>query len=178
MNLIKIVIVIIFITINFPSFAEHAAVEKECEALFVQNARSVSVDKNTFTLKGVGPTVIYFCDRPVRMAGHLSLKEFMDSWTQDNDNFSDNPPNAVLSVIDGDEMLDVVVELTQQPKLNGDELTYTFNVIDGEGPKAGGASSLFIDVIGRPATPMSVAGVHRRHVRRAVRRCAAGVTCY
>jgi hypothetical protein len=32
-------------------------------------------------------------------------------------------------------------------------------------------------VIGRPATPGSVAGVHRRHARRAVRRCAAGVTC-
>jgi hypothetical protein len=33
-------------------------------------------------------------------------------------------------------------------------------------------------VIGRPLTPGSVAGVHRRHTRRAVRRCAAGVTCY
>jgi hypothetical protein len=39
--------------------------------------------------------------------------------------------------------------------------------------------------VGRPATPGSVAGVHRRqtrrvvrHSRRAVRRCAAGVTCY
>ena len=31
--------------------------------------------------------------------------------------------------------------------------------------------------IGRPATPGSVAGVHRRHERRAVRRCAVGVTC-
>lgn len=31
--------------------------------------------------------------------------------------------------------------------------------------------------IGRPATPGSVAGVHRRVDRRAVRRCAAGVTC-
>lgn len=170
----RLIIAFIFITINCPSFAE----QQECEALFVQNARSVSVDKNTFTLKGVGPTVIYFCDRPVRMAGHLSLKEFMDSWTQEKNNFSDNPPNAVLSVIDGNEMLDVVVELTQQPIHNGDELTYTFNVIDGEMPKAEGASSLFIDVIGRPATPMSVAGVHRRHVRRAVRRCAVGVTCY
>lgn len=175
MKTTRLIIAFIFITINSPLFAE----QQECEALFVQNARSVSVDKNTFTLKGVGPTVIYFCDRPVRMAGHLSLKEFMDSWTQRKDNFSDNPPNAVLSVIDdGDEMLDVVVELTQQPKLNGDELIYTFKVINGEVPKAGGASSLFIDVIGRPATPMSVAGVHRRHVRRVVRSCAAGVTCY
>jgi len=32
-------------------------------------------------------------------------------------------------------------------------------------------------VVGRPATPGSVAGVNRRHTRRAVRRCAAGVTC-
>jgi len=31
--------------------------------------------------------------------------------------------------------------------------------------------------IGRPLTPGSVAGVNRRHDRRAVRRCAAGVTC-
>jgi hypothetical protein len=32
-------------------------------------------------------------------------------------------------------------------------------------------------VVGRPATPGSVAGVNRRHTRRAVRRCAAGMTC-
>jgi hypothetical protein len=32
-------------------------------------------------------------------------------------------------------------------------------------------------VVGRPATPGSVAGVDRRHTRRAVRRCAAGMTC-
>jgi hypothetical protein len=32
-------------------------------------------------------------------------------------------------------------------------------------------------VVGRPATPGSVAGVNRRHTRRAVRRCASGMTC-
>jgi hypothetical protein len=31
--------------------------------------------------------------------------------------------------------------------------------------------------VGRPLTPGSVAGVARRHTRRAVRRCVAGVTC-
>jgi len=31
--------------------------------------------------------------------------------------------------------------------------------------------------VGRPLTPVSVAGVARRTSRRAVRRCAAGVTC-
>jgi hypothetical protein len=32
--------------------------------------------------------------------------------------------------------------------------------------------------VGRPATPASAAGVARRTTRRAVRHCAAGVTCY
>jgi hypothetical protein len=31
--------------------------------------------------------------------------------------------------------------------------------------------------VGRPGTPASVAGVARRSTRRAVRHCAAGVTC-
>jgi hypothetical protein len=31
--------------------------------------------------------------------------------------------------------------------------------------------------VGRPATPASAAGVARRTTRRAVRHCAAGVTC-
>jgi len=38
---------------------------------------------------------------------------------------------------------------------------------DGEMP-AGGEAALFIDIIGRPLSPVSVAGVHRRD-RRAVR---------
>jgi len=32
--------------------------------------------------------------------------------------------------------------------------------------------------VGRPPTPGSVAGVARRTTRRAVRHCAAGITCY
>jgi len=32
--------------------------------------------------------------------------------------------------------------------------------------------------VGHPGTPRSVAGVARRGTRRAVRRCAYGVTCY
>jgi hypothetical protein len=31
--------------------------------------------------------------------------------------------------------------------------------------------------VGRPGTPASVAGVARRSTRRAVRHCAAGITC-
>jgi len=41
------------------------------------------------------------------------------------------------------------------------------DILDGEMPASGSASSLFIDMIYHPATPVSVAGVHRRTRRRA-----------
>ena len=44
-------------------------------------------------------------------------------------------------------------------------MTYGIRILQGEAPKSGGPSSLFIYTIGRPLTPMSIAGVHRRHRR-------------
>ena len=38
--------------------------EETCNALFVHSAKSVSIDADTLTMKGISPTVIYFCDRP------------------------------------------------------------------------------------------------------------------
>jgi hypothetical protein len=51
--------------------------------------------------------------------------------------------------------------------LSGDTLTYDVRVLEGNLPSTGGAASLFIDIIGRPLTPMSFAGVARRSARRA-----------
>jgi hypothetical protein len=150
-----------------------------CNALFVHSAQDVTMDADTLTMKGASPTVIFFCDRPERFAGHLSVENFLNSVTQGKDSFAEDPPNAVVSILSGDEVVDVVVTLSKKPTVNGDELVYSdIEIIEGELPKTGGAGSVFIDVIGRPMSPGSVAGVHRRHRRRAMRRCAAGVTCY
>ena len=78
------------------------------------------------------------------------------------------PPNAVLSIFQPDHVQDVVVVLSH-PELNGADLTYGVEILDGEMPATGGEAALFIDVIGRPLSPVSVAGVHRRD-RRAGRR--------
>ena len=58
----------------------------------------------------------------------------------------------------------------KDPKLSDGNLSYTVAVIDGKAPLFGGASSLFINVVGRPLTPVSVAGVARRSARRTARR--------
>lgn len=144
---------------------------KSVEYLFVQTAHSISSADNTLTLHGVGPSTLFFSDRPERITGHGATEEWVKTWSEGDDSFASNPPNAVLSVLDGEEIDDVVVVL-MDPRLSGSKLNYTVRILDGQLPASGGASSLFIDVIGRPLTPVSVAGVHRRRRRRVIRRNA------
>jgi len=178
-SMIKSILAMLVMTIIAAMPARAETPEEVCQALFVHNAQHVSMSGTTITMAGASPIVIYFCDRPVRMAGHLSIAEFISSVSKGGDSFAKNPPNAVLSIIDGSEFFDVVVELAKAPRVDGDTLTFTdVRIVEGEVPTVEGMGSLFIDVIGRPLSPMSIAGVHRRHVRRAVRRCAAGLTCY
>jgi hypothetical protein len=174
--------VVLFLALTALALATAASSEEAddtCNALFVHNAESVSIQGDTLTMKGISPTVIYFCDRPQRFAGHLTVENFLSSVSKGKDSFAEDPPNAVVSIANGDEFVDVVVTLNCKPVLNGDQLVYSgIQVIEGDLPNSAGPGSIFIDVIGRPMSPGSVAGVHRRHRRRAMRRCAAGVTCY
>ena len=148
---------------------EQTAQADEIEALFVQSAGGMAYHDGRLTLNGVAPTTLMFSDRPQRVTGHVPTEEFLDSWGDGDDSFADDPPNAVLSTFSEDEVNDVVVVL-QDPALDGDRFSYQVEILDGEMPASGGASSLFIDVVGRPMTPMSVAGVHRRGRRRGRRR--------
>jgi len=141
----------------------------EIEALFVQTAGGMSYQDKRLILYGIGPTTLMFSDRPDRVTGHIPTEEFLDSWGEGDDSFADDPPNAVLSVFTDEEVIDTVVVLSE-PALSGDQWSYSVEILDGEMPASGGPSSLFIDVIGRPLTPVSIAGVHRRTRRRGRRR--------
>jgi len=54
------------------------------------------------------------------------------------------------------------VVVLKNPKLEGDRLTFDVDVLEGDLAGADGPASLFIDIIGRPLTPLSFAGVARR----------------
>lgn len=148
---------------------EKAVQAEEVEALFVQSAAGMSYENGRLTLTGVAPTTLMFSDRPKRVTGHLPTGEFLDSWGDGDDSFADDPPNAVLSIFSEEEVNDVVVVL-REPVLEADRFSYQVDILDGEMPASGGANSLFIDVIGRPLTPVSIAGVRRRGRRRGRRR--------
>ncbi len=138
---------------------------KKVDVLFVQNAKNVSFSDGKLVLRGVNPLTVCFTDRPARMAGHMQTSKLIPLWSQGKDSFLKDNPNATLSVFRGDNVSDLVVELSN-PQLSGNNLTYDARVLEGAPPANGGACALFIHIIGMPATPMSYAGVARRAYRR------------
>jgi hypothetical protein len=116
----------------------------DAEFLYVVSATSGSVEGDTLTLVGV-PSVVYFSDRPARIAGHMSVEGFVAGWDGGVGSFADVPPNAVLSVLETDGVKDSVVELTAIG-LEGDALTFEMVVLEGEPPEGSiGPVSLFLD---------------------------------
>jgi hypothetical protein len=161
------VTVLILATLISSAVAE----EETCDMLFVQDAKTMSFDGRRLTLKDANPNIIFFCDRPVRTAGHMDRNAFMKLVTEGENSFADNPPNAAVSIIDAKgEVTEVVVTLSKRPLVSGNDMVFPIKVLEGELPNAGETVIMFIDPIGRPMSPTSAAGVHRRHRRRAIRR--------
>lgn len=145
--------------------AGHEKNEHTVDYLFVQHARAVSLKAGVLKLDGVAPDTLYFADRPDRIVGRVATKRFVDDWAVGEDSFADDPPNAVLSIHHEPSPQDIVVVL-RNPRYEDAGLVYDAEVLDGEKEARGTAAALFIDVIGRPLTPVSIAGAKRRDRRR------------
>jgi hypothetical protein len=137
------------------------------DALFVQSATGFSSGLGTMTLHGLTDSTVYFADRPRREIGHIPSHRFVELWGAGVNSFAVDPPNAVISFLDEDGVTaDDAVIVLREPKLKGDSLTYRVEVLEGTLPEESGPCSLFIDVFGRPLSPVSVAGAQRRTRRR------------
>jgi len=123
------------------------------QLMFVQSAEDLKVDyaANTLRLVKVNQQTLYFSDRPQRVAGHLKMADYLKEWTAQagKDNFGADPPNATLSVYESGQSDNtvVVVEITN-PVVDGADLIYSYRIISGTLPAAGGPTALFIDWIG------------------------------
>jgi hypothetical protein len=141
--------------------------DTDVDYLFVQTSKGMAFDEatNTLSLTNVSPITLFFADRPERVAGNMKTGAFIPFWSHGKDSFAKDPPNADISIIEGDAMRQVVAVL-QDPVLEGDTLRYKVKILQGDMPAKGADVSVFIDIIGMPRTPMSVAGVGRRTYRR------------
>jgi hypothetical protein len=121
--------------------------------MFVQSAEDLKVDpaRSTFRLIKVDQQTLFFSDRPKRIAGHLKMPDYLAEWTRaaGSNNFTSDPPNATLSVYEpGQPDNTVTVVKISQPVIDRNDLIYTYKLIEGTMPNAGGATALFIDWIG------------------------------
>src|SRR5262245_18260776 len=137
-------------------------------SLIVLNARGASLQGQQLILLGVSPNSIVFADRPVRSAGHVLTTHLLEEWATGSDSLAKDPPNVRVSVFSkaGSAIRDAVVVL-KTPNLSGDRLTFEVQVLEGDLTGADGPASVFIDIIGMPWTPLSLAGVARRTAARA-----------
>jgi len=130
-----------------------SATSSQAQLMFVQSAEDIRVNptNKTVRLVKVNPQTLYFSDRPVRLAGHLKMADYLTEWTAKagKDNFGKDPPNATLSVYEpGQPDNTVVVIEIINPVVEDADIIYTYKLINGTMPAAGGATALFIDWIG------------------------------
>lgn len=123
-----------------------AAEDRVPNWLFVQTASGFTSDGNNLTIP-YEREIFGFTDRPNRMHAYLNATEFASLWGIGYDDFTENPPNAVLTWVADDKVQEAELKLTAIA-LNdhGRTITYTATFEAGTAlPKSASAISLFID---------------------------------
>lgn len=87
---------------------------------------------------GAGDRVVtWFTDRPVRDAGHMSMKTFVEWWASDEpDSFKVDPPNVAISSGRRTMIATMSDASLRTSKTGGDELRATMTMIPGKAAKA------------------------------------------
>ena len=97
----------------------------------------------------------------------MTTRQFVDEWSSGDNSFASDPPNAVLSFVGtGEDIPDDCVVVLRDPEDLEASIRYSIEVLEGTVPASTGACTLFIDPLGRPLSPVSVAGMRRRERRR------------
>ena len=133
------------------AIAEDAA--KPAEWLFVHTAETAEMTSATTLVMPVTRDIFAFTDRPNRMHGYLNAHEFVSLWAEgEGDTFKADPPNAVLTWVDGDEMKEAeLLILSAETVSHGREIAYEVKLEAGDEVSGTlGATSFFIDPLIQP----------------------------
>ena len=116
--------------------SDQPAQDGSADFLFVQTSGTAfDADQNRLTLRSASPVTLFFTDRPERIAGNMKTEHFANAfWSEGKDSFLSDPPNADLSVLDDKGNLLEAVVVLRDPVLEGEDLHYTVEIIDGHLP--------------------------------------------
>ena len=84
---------------------------KPAEWLFVHTAQTAEMTSATTLVMPVTRDIFAFTDRPNRMHAYMNAHEYVSLWDEgEGDTFKADPPNAVLTWVDGDEMKEAFMQ--------------------------------------------------------------------
>ncbi len=143
--LLKPLALIAALLLTSSAFAEEA---KPAEWLFVQTAPTAEMTSDTTLVMPVTREIFAFTDRPNRQHAYMTAHAFVSLWDKGEGNtFKADPPNAVLTWIEGDKAHEAEVVITDASVLaHGKAISFEVKLEAGEAPsgKMQGVS-LFID---------------------------------
>ena len=118
----KISIIILLLMTSTFTFAEDKPAE---EWLFVHTAQEAQVINATTIVIPVTRDVFAFTDRPNRKHAYMTGEQFASLWADSgSDSFKADPPNAVLTWVDGEDVKEAELVITGA-SFDGDSITYT-----------------------------------------------------
>jgi hypothetical protein len=118
----KISIIILSLMASTFTFAEDKPAE---EWLFVHTAQEAQVINTTTIVIPVTRDIFAFTDRPYRKHGYMTGEQFASLWAEaGSDSFKADPPNAVLTWVDGEDVKEAELVITGA-SFDGDSITYT-----------------------------------------------------
>ena len=123
---------------GFPHERDHEQQLSDIEALFVQNAASAMSDGATLTLKGMGASTIYFSDRPMGEGRVTTSGPFRRVLGRGREQLPGRPaqrgPLVYRRGTPAHRSRTPSAPPSNDPRLEGDTLTYSLHVDGRHGP--------------------------------------------
>ena len=129
--LLKPLALIAALLLTSSAFAEEA---KPAEWLFVHTSPTAEMTSDTTLVMPVTREIFAFTDRPNRQHGYLTAHAFVSLWDKgEGDTFKADPPNAVLTWVDGDKVHEAEVVITDASVLaHGKAISFEVKLEAGE----------------------------------------------
>lgn len=107
---------------------------KPAEWLFVHTAETAEMTSATTLVMPVTREIFAFTNRPNRQHGYMNAHEFVSLWDEgEGDTFKADPPNAVLTWVDGGELKEAeLLILSAETVSHGREIAYEVILEAGE----------------------------------------------
>jgi hypothetical protein len=129
------------------AFADSHSQPKD-EWLFVHTSTTAEMISETTLVMPVTREIFAFTDRPNRQHGYMTAHAFVSLWDEaEGDTFKADPPNAVLTWVDGGEMKEAeLLIISAETVSHGREISYEVKLEAGElSVGKTGPASIFID---------------------------------